>query len=88
MTGEITIRGRVLPIGGLKEKILAAHRGGISQLIVPEENKKDLKEIPKKILKRFECHANHMDDVLTRAIILPEGETLLRAEDDGICPRS
>lgn len=51
MTGEITLRGEVLPIGGLKEKLLAAHRGGIKTVMIPEENRKDLKEIPDKILK-------------------------------------
>jgi ATP-dependent Lon protease len=49
MTGEITLRGRVLPIGGLKEKLLAAHRGGIKTIIIPEENERDLKEIPDNI---------------------------------------
>jgi len=82
MTGEITLRGRILPIGGLKEKILAAHRGGISQLVIPKENKKDLKEIPAKILKRFEVIiADHMDEVLTRAIVLEDGEELFKSED-------
>jgi ATP-dependent Lon protease len=79
MTGEITLRGRVLPIGGLKEKILAAHRGGISRLVIPEENKKDLKDIPPKILRRFDVHiASHMDDVLVQAIVMPEGESLFK----------
>ncbi|MBU2623484.1 MAG: endopeptidase La, partial [Proteobacteria bacterium] len=54
MTGEITLRGRVLPIGGLKEKILAAHRGRINKVIIPRENEKDLKEIPQSVLKELE----------------------------------
>jgi len=87
MTGEITLRGRILPIGGLKEKILAAHRGGIEEVIIPEENKKDLKEIPQKILKQIRVvTASHMDEIVTRAIILPEGETVFRAEEDEIIP--
>ena len=87
MTGEITLRGRILPIGGLKEKILAAHRGGISQIIIPDDNGKDLKEIPAKILKQVEVTtASHMDDVLSRAIILLPGETLLKEEHDEIIP--
>jgi ATP-dependent Lon protease len=82
MTGEITLRGRILPIGGLKEKILAAHRGGMSQILIPEENRKDLKEIPAKILKQFEVvTASHMDDVLTRAIILKQGEKLFKEKE-------
>ena len=87
MTGEITLRGRILPIGGLKEKILAAHRGGISEVIIPDENSKDLKEIPAKILKQIEViTASHMDDVLSRAIILPSGDTLFTEEDEMVPP--
>ena len=87
MTGEITLRGRILPIGGLKEKILAAHRGGISEVIIPDENSKDLKEIPAKILKHIEViTASHMDDVLKRAIILPEGAMLFKEEQEEIVP--
>lgn len=56
MTGEITLRGEVLPIGGLKEKLLAAHRGGIRTVIIPEENKRDLKDIPKNILEGLAVH--------------------------------
>ena len=52
MTGEITLRGKVFPIGGLKEKMLAAIRAGITTIIIPEENKKDLEDIPKHILKK------------------------------------
>ena len=87
MTGEITLRGRILPIGGLKEKSLAAHRGGISQVIIPDESSKDLKEIPAKILKHIEViTASHMDDVLSRAIILPPNETLFKEEQDEVIP--
>ncbi len=79
MTGEITLRGRVLPIGGLKEKILAAHRGGIKHVIIPAENEKDLKEIPPKILKAVEIHlVDQMDDVLRRALVVDNPETFLK----------
>jgi ATP-dependent Lon protease len=54
MTGEITLRGEVLPIGGLKEKLLAAHRAGITTVVIPLENKKDLAEIPKNILGKLD----------------------------------
>ena len=83
MTGEITLRGRVLPIGGLKEKILAAHRGGVGKVIIPMENKKDIEEIPKKILKKVELIlAEHMDEVLREALILGEGDELFATEKD------
>ena len=69
MTGEITLRGRVLPIGGLKEKILAAHRGQIKKIIIPKENEKDLEDIPNKILKDLEIFpVEHVDEVLAIAI--------------------
>jgi ATP-dependent Lon protease len=65
MTGEITLRGRVLPIGGLKEKLLAAKRGLMSKVIIPKENEKDLKEVPRRIRKGLEIiPVDHMDDVL------------------------
>ncbi len=69
MTGEITLRGRVLPIGGLKEKSLAAYRSGIFTVIIPEENKKDLDEIPENIRKKMKfVAADHMDTVLKTAL--------------------
>ncbi len=80
MTGEITLRGKVLPIGGLKEKLLAAHRGGIKTVLIPDENEKDLVEIPKAILKKLEVvPVSTIDEVLERALSeLPDkdGETL------------
>ncbi len=82
MTGEITLRGRILPIGGLKEKILAAHRGGIKKVIIPKENEKDLKEIPKTITKQIDIVAvEHMDEVLSHAVILGEGESIFKKVD-------
>jgi ATP-dependent Lon protease len=72
MTGEITLRGRVLPIGGLKEKLLAAHRGGITTVIIPEENKKDLAEIPKNITGALTIHpVRWIDQVLDIALERP-----------------
>jgi len=69
MTGEITLRGRVLPIGGLKEKVLAAHRAGIKTVILPEDNKKDLAEIPLNVRRRLEfITVEHMDEVLKYAL--------------------
>ncbi len=81
MTGEITLRGRVLPIGGLKEKILAAHRGHVKKVLIPLENKKDIEEIPKRVLKRVELIlVGHMDEVLREALVLKEGEQLFSME--------
>jgi len=89
MTGEITLRGRVLPIGGLKEKILAAHRGGISHIIIPEENRKNLKDIPANILKQFDITpVRHMDEVLSCAIILEPGETLFKKPEEIVSPEA
>jgi ATP-dependent Lon protease len=69
MTGEITLRGRVLPIGGLKEKILAAHRAGIKRVIVPERNRADLDEVPKEVQDAIEfCFVQKMDQVLDFAL--------------------
>ncbi|WP_343188544.1 endopeptidase La [Buchnera aphidicola (Neophyllaphis varicolor)] len=69
MTGEITLRGQVLPIGGLKEKLLAAHRGGIKIVLIPNENKKDLEEIPKNIIKNLHIHpVKYIEEVLELAL--------------------
>ncbi|MEJ2523767.1 MAG: endopeptidase La [Gammaproteobacteria bacterium] len=74
MTGEITLRGEVLPIGGLKEKLLAAHRGGIRTVLIPEENEKDLADIPKNIKSKLDIHpVKWIDQVLEIALVrMPE----------------
>ena len=70
MTGEITLRGKVLPIGGLKEKSISAHRSGIRTIIIPEENKKDVEEIPEQVRKELTIvPASHIDTVLETAIV-------------------
>lgn len=69
MTGEITLRGRVLPVGGIKEKVLAAHRAGIRRLVLPERNKADLEEVPKEILDELEfVFVQRMDQVLENTL--------------------
>ena len=69
MTGEVTLRGHVLAIGGLKEKLLAAHRAGIPRIIIPKDNKKDLVEIPKKILDDIKIDTvKSVDEVLKIAL--------------------
>ena len=69
MTGEITLRGRVMEIGGVKEKVIAAHRAGITTLILPKNNKKDLEDIPKSVLHDLTFHfVEHMDEVLRLAL--------------------
>ena len=75
MTGEITLRGRVLPIGGLKEKTLAAYRAGITTLIIPKENEKDLEEIPPHVLSQFRIvAASQIEDVLRTALVHMPGK--------------
>ena len=72
MTGEVTLRGRVLPIGGLKEKLLAALRGGIKTVLIPQENEKDLADIPANIKDGLEIiSVSHVDQVLARALVSP-----------------
>ncbi len=81
MTGEITLRGRVLPIGGLKEKLLAAHRGGITTVIIPEENAKDLADIPDNITSSLDIHpVRWIDEVLDIALERPLGHTPKKAQ--------
>ncbi|HKL94664.1 MAG TPA: S16 family serine protease, partial [Clostridia bacterium] len=70
MTGEITLRGKVLPIGGLKEKMLAAHRAGIFEVIIPYDNEKDLSDVPEIILKEMKVNlAKTICDVFNVAIV-------------------
>ncbi|KLU16868.1 MULTISPECIES: endopeptidase La [Xenorhabdus] len=72
MTGEITLRGLVLPIGGLKEKLLAAHRGGIKTVLIPDDNKRDLEEIPQNVIQDLEIHpVKRIEDVLSIALQEP-----------------
>jgi len=90
MTGEITLRGEVLPIGGLKEKLLAARRAGIAEVIIPEENRRDLKEIPKNILEDIKIHCvKWIDEVFQIALTRPpqalggEGKTEPPKKEEG-----
>ena len=94
MTGEITLRGRVLPIGGLKEKLIAAHRGGVDTVLVPKENEKDLKDLPLIIKKNLKIYpVEHMDEVLRYALAVPnpdhfldEGSGIHEVEDIYLVP--
>ena len=79
MTGEITLRGRVLPIGGLKEKVLAAHRGGIKTVVIPKENAKDIVEIAPQILKGVQLvQADNVDEVLRHALVLDDPDEFFK----------
>ncbi|GIL18820.1 MAG: Lon protease [Oligoflexia bacterium] len=88
MTGEVSLRGKVLEIGGLKEKVMAAHRGGIRTIICPKENEKDLKDIPKEILKDLKIIlVDHVDQVLVNALDIKNPKELfknMRERDLGI----
>ena len=80
MTGEITLRGRVLPIGGLTEKLLAARRGNITHVLIPKDNERNLDDVPVKIRKSLEiCVVNHMDEVLEKALVATEGVELFKS---------
>ncbi|KYG66542.1 endopeptidase La [Bdellovibrio bacteriovorus] len=83
MTGEISLRGRVMAIGGLKEKILAAHRGGIKIIICPKENEKDLKDIPKDVMKDLKVIlVDHVDQVLINALDIKNPKELFKLQKE------
>ncbi|MHB1843753.1 MAG: endopeptidase La [Deltaproteobacteria bacterium] len=87
MTGEITLRGRVLPIGGLKEKAMAAHRGGLRTILIPKENQKDVREIPKKVRAEMRIvPVEHMDEVLKEALVLENPESFFKSPELGVAP--
>ena len=81
MTGEITLRGRVLPIGGLTEKLLAAKRGNITHVLIPKDNERELNDVPAKIRKKLTVTlVEHMDDVLEHALVIKENEMLFKTQ--------
>jgi ATP-dependent Lon protease len=83
MTGEVSLRGRVMAIGGLKEKILAAHRGGIKMIICPKENEKDLKDIPKDVMKDLKVIlVDHVDQVLINALDIKTPKELFKVQKE------
>jgi ATP-dependent Lon protease len=72
MTGEITLRGRVLPVGGVKEKLLAAHRAGLTHFFMPSKNSKDLEDIPRRVLRELKLEVvDHVDTVLEGVLLPP-----------------
>jgi ATP-dependent Lon protease len=79
MTGEVTLRGRVLPIGGVKDKLLAAHRAGIRTFLLPAKNLRDLKEVDKEILDSMEIHGVETVDEVLEYALLPTGSDSSRA---------
>ncbi len=84
MTGEITLRGRVLPIGGLKEKLLAAHRGNLKTVIIPKDNEKDLADVPANVLKALEIiFVEHMDEVMRVALVTGDELARHKNHDEG-----
>ena len=84
MTGEITLRGKVLPVGGIKEKLLAAHRVGIARVFVPKENEKDLADLPEPVRRELEVIlVEHLDEVLPRVLVrAPVAMPLVQDGDD------
>src|SRR5438132_10655602 len=88
MTGEITLRGRVLPIGGPQEKALAAHRGGTKTILIPKDNIKDVREIPIKIRRELKIiPVEHVDEVLRQALVLADPDAFFRKPGDGEQPK-
>ncbi len=88
MTGEITLRGRILPIGGLTEKLLAAKRGNITHVLIPKDNERDLNDVPIKIRKKLTIDlVEHMDEVLQYAVVMKEGESLFKRRQPAEVPR-
>ncbi len=85
MTGEITLRGRVMPIGGVKEKLLAAHRGGVTTVVLPKENRKDLREVPRRVLKSLRLVlVDRVDDVLREALLVDDPDAMFGPRGDVI----
>jgi ATP-dependent Lon protease len=84
LTGELTLRGKVLPIGGLKEKVLAAYRFGLKTIVLPKENEKDLAEVPEEVGKKISFHlVETMDEVLEKALVRPISPLNIRNQDRG-----
>lgn len=89
MTGEITLRGRVLPVGGVREKVLTAHRAGVRQVLLPKRNEKDLVEIPKRVLRGLDIQlVSHMDEVLSYALLPPDATGAAGAGHTSRVPRN
>ena len=87
MTGEITLRGKVLPIGGLKEKLLAAHRAGVFEVILPKDNEKDLAEVPENLRNAMKLHfVDTVDQVLALALEQPLPEIGISPETQPMQP--
>jgi ATP-dependent Lon protease len=85
MTGEITLRGRVLAIGGLREKLLAAHRAGVTTVVLPKDNRRDLREVPRRVLKALRLIlVDHMDDVLREALALDAPDAFMAPSPRGV----
>jgi ATP-dependent Lon protease len=85
MTGEITLRGKVLPIGGVKEKVLGAHRAGVKTIILPKDNEKDLADIPKNVLDTLNVYlVQTMDEVLKIALVEPLAGRLAEAQAEPV----